>query len=60
MKNNKVSKCLNSSKISLAVVISVYYQSSYISGSLVGNKTDDYSDVVEATPVGTAPSLFMT
>ena len=35
----------------------VYYrQTSYISGTLVGNKIVDHSDVVGASPVGVAPT----
>ena len=39
---------------------SIYRQTSNISHTLVGNKIVDHSDVVGASPVGTAPttSLF--
>ena len=34
----------------------IYRQTSNISGTLVGNKIDDHSDVVGAAPVGAAPT----
>ena len=39
--------------VSTAVVLN-YRQTSDISGTLVGNKTDDHSDVVGASPIDTA------
>ena len=43
-------------------LLSGNYQTSNISRILVGNKCADHSDVVEASPVGAAPttSLFLT
>ena len=43
-------------------VVLTYHQTSNISRTLIGNKLDDHSDVVEASPVGAAPttSLFST
>ena len=41
---------------SIRPLIIAYRQVSNISGTLVGNKIDDHSDVVGASPVGAAPT----
>ena len=37
-------------------MVAMYRQTSNISDTLIGNKLDDHSDVVGASPVGAAPT----
>ena len=40
----------------IIIEIIIYHKTSYMSGTSVGNKTIDHSDVVGASPVGAAPT----
>ena len=42
----------------MAIVLVIYRQTSNINHTLVGNKIVDHSNVVGASPVGTAPTTF--